>query len=233
MNTRAERDRLPGPADSPASSGAIPPSDGENSLIEELFTRVIASADREGLIDIAYRTLDSPLGPLLVAATPTGVVRLAFAVQGHDRALEELATQVSPRVLRLPWRLDAAAAELDEYFHGRRTQFSVPVDLRLAQGFQRSVLEQLPTIPYGSTAGYARVAQSAGSAGAARAVGTACARNPVPILVPCHRVTRSDGSLGGYIAGPAAKRFLLEVESGSAEGGPASTPSRDPQEGTR
>src|SRR5699024_7563665 len=173
--------------------------------------------------DIAYRTIDSPLGPLLVAATPVGVVRVAFAVQGLDHALEELAAQISPRVLRLPWRLDAVATELDEYFRGLRSRFTVPVDLRLAHGFQRSVLEHLPEIPYGRTAGSARVAASAGSARAARAVGTACSRNPVPILVPCHRVTRSDGSLGGYIAGPAAKRYLLDVESSA----PASASDRE------
>lgn len=222
--------------------GMIPPSAREGSLVEELFSRVLDGADREGLIDVAYRTIDSPLGPLLIAATPVGVVRVAFAVQGLDRALEELAVQISPRVLRLPWRLDAVAAELDEYFRGLRSQFTIPVDLRLAHGFQRSVLEHLPEIPYGRTAGYAQVAESAGNARAARAVGTACARNPVPILVPCHRVTRSDGSLGGYIAGPSAKRFLLDIESpapvGGSDSGDGSGPGPDhprdaPQEGTR
>ncbi|QDQ96087.1 methylated-DNA--[protein]-cysteine S-methyltransferase [Tomitella fengzijianii] len=186
---------------------------GEHSLVEELFTRILSGADREGLIDVAYRTMDSPLGELLIAATPSGVVRVAFGVQGHDAVLDDLATRVSPRVLRMPWRLDDVATEIDEYFRGVRAAFTVPVDLRLAHGFQRAVLEHLPQIPRGATAGYAQIAQAAGSSGAARAVGTACSRNPLPILLPCHRVTRSDGSLGGYIAGPAAKKYLLDLEA--------------------
>ncbi|WP_182358665.1 methylated-DNA--[protein]-cysteine S-methyltransferase [Tomitella gaofuii] len=201
------------PLDTLALLQAAGPDAGERSLVEELFAGILSGADHEGLIDVAYRTMDSPLGPLLIAATPSGVVRVAFSVQGHDAVLEDLAARVSPRVLRMPWRLDAVATEIDEYFRGVRAAFTVPVDLRLAHGFQRSVLEHLPEIPRGGTAGYAQVAQAAGSAGAARAVGTACARNPIPILVPCHRVTRSDGSLGGYIAGPAAKKYLLDLET--------------------
>src|SRR5699024_7844136 len=144
----------------------------------------------------AYRVMDSPFGPLLIAATSTGVVRVAFAVQGHDQVLEDLAARVSPRVVHLPRRLDTAAAELDEYFRGARSGFTVPVDLRLAHGFGRNVLERLSEIPYAQTAGYARIAAAADNPAAARAVGTACSRNPVPLLVPCHRVVRSDGSLG-------------------------------------
>lgn len=194
---------------------AAGPSAEEHSLVEELLGRMLAGADAEGLIDIAYRTVESPLGRILIAAAPSGVVRVAFAVQGHERVLDDLAARISPRVLRMPWRLDPVAFQLDEYFRGVRTRFTVPVDLRLAHGFQRTVLHRLQQIGYGETAGYAQVAAAAGSEHAARAVGTACARNPVPILVPCHRVTRSDGSLGGYIAGPAAKRLLLDLESGA------------------
>ena len=198
--------------------GSAEPGPDERSVVEDLLGRLITVADEDGHVDIAYRTMDSPLGELLIAAAPSGVVRLAFSVQGHARVLDDLARRISPRVLRMPWRLDPVAFELDEYFNGLRTGFTVPVDLQLAHGFQRAVLEALGTIGYGSTAGYAAVAEAAGSPRAARAVGTACARNPVPILVPCHRVTRSDGSLGGYIAGPAAKRLLLDLESRPAPG---------------
>ncbi|GAA4803267.1 methylated-DNA--[protein]-cysteine S-methyltransferase [Tomitella cavernea] len=211
------------PLDTLALLQAAGPEAGEHSVVEELFAHILTGADHEGLIDVAYRTMDSPLGPLLIAATPSGVVRVAFSVQGHDAVLEDLAARVSPRVLRMPWRLDGVATEIDEYFRGVRAAFTVPVDLRLAHGFQRRVLEHLPEIPRGGTAGYAQVAQAAGSAGAARAVGTACSRNPIPILVPCHRVTRSDGSLGGYIAGLAAKQYLLDLETAEEPSDAAAT----------
>lgn len=178
-----------------------------------LHERLVAGADAAGLLDVAYRTLDSPLGPLLLAATPVGVVRIAFEGEGHDAVLVTLADRVSPRVLRVPARLDAAARQIDEYFAGARRRFDVPVDLRLAAGFRRAVLEHLRSIAYGATQSYAVVAAAAGNPAAVRAAGSACATNPVPVVVPCHRVVRSDGTLGGYLGGLDAKRLLLALES--------------------
>jgi methylated-DNA-[protein]-cysteine S-methyltransferase len=177
-----------------------------------LRERLATDADRDGLLDLAYRTVDSPVGLLLLAATSAGLVRVAFDGQGHAAVLEDLAREISPRILKAPRRLDAVARQLDEYFTGRRHRFDVAVDLRLARGFRRTVLEQLPNIAYGTTATYAAVATAAGSPQAVRAVGSACARNPVPVVVPCHRVVRSDGTIGGYAGGPAAKRTLLGLE---------------------
>ena len=178
-----------------------------------LHARLVRDADAAGLLDVAYRTLDTPVGPLLLAATEAGLVRVAYAREDHDAVLDRLARDVSPRVLRAPARLDAVARELDEYFAGRRDRFDVPLDLRLARGFRREVLGFLPTIGYGTTASYASIAALAGSPKAVRAVGTACATNPLPVVVPCHRVVRSDGTLGQYVGGPDAKRALLALES--------------------
>jgi methylated-DNA-[protein]-cysteine S-methyltransferase len=179
---------------------------------EDRYRRLVAAADAEGILDVAYRTHDSPIGPLLLAATAQGLVRVAFASEDHDEVLRRLAQLVSPRVLRAPDRLSSAARELDEYFEGRRHTFDLPVDLRLARGFRQRVLRCLPDIAYGRTASYAAVAASAGSPNAMRAVGTACATNPVPLVIPCHRVVRSDGGLGGYAGGPEIKARLLELE---------------------
>jgi methylated-DNA-[protein]-cysteine S-methyltransferase len=179
---------------------------------EALYRRLVAAAEAEGILDVAYRTVDSPIGSLLLAATDEGLVRVAFASEDHDQVLQRLAQLVSPRVLKAPGRLSAAARELDEYFEGRRRSFDLPVDLRLARGFRLQVLRHLPEIGYGRTASYAAVAASAGSPNAVRAVGTACANNPVPLVIPCHRVVRSDGSPGGYAGGPELKLRLLELE---------------------
>jgi methylated-DNA-[protein]-cysteine S-methyltransferase len=148
----------------------------------------------------------------LLAATEQGLVRVAYENQDHDRVLATLAELVSPRVLRAPARLDPAARQLEEYFGGQRQRFDLPLDLRLAHGFRRSVLGHLPDIGYGHTESYAQVAAAVGSPRAIRAAGTACALNPLPVVVPCHRVIRSDGSLGQYAGGPAAKEILLELE---------------------
>jgi methylated-DNA-[protein]-cysteine S-methyltransferase len=176
-----------------------------------LRERLVADAERDGILDVAYRTVDTPVGPLLLAATPVGLVRVAYG--SPDEALSSLAEKVSPRILRAPARLDEVARELDEYFAGSRRSFDVPLDLRLASGFRRAVLDHLPDIDYGRTASYAEVAAAAGSPRAVRAVGTACARNPVPIVVPCHRVVLSDGSMGRYVGGEDAKRTLLGLEA--------------------
>lgn len=178
-----------------------------------------SSAARGGLLDAAYRTVDSPIGSLLIAATEQGIVRVAFASEGHDAVLESLAARLGARMLRMSSRegigreLDAAARELDEYFAGGRTAFDLPLDLRLSTGFRRTVLGHLTEIAYGRTESYAQVAAAAGNPRAVRAVGSACATNPLPVIVPCHRVLRSDGSLGGYLGGLDAKRALLALEA--------------------
>ena len=184
----------------------------DNDLIR-LRTGLAAAAERENLLDVAYRTVDSPVGPLLIAATPTGLVRVAFSSEGHDGVLQNLSDRISPRVLHAPARLDSVALQLDEYFAGRRHDFDVPLDWQLSTGFRRVVLEHLATdIHYGSTASYGTLARLSGSPKAVRAVGTTCATNPIPVVVPCHRVVRSDGTMGGYRGGPAAKRVLLDLE---------------------
>jgi methylated-DNA-[protein]-cysteine S-methyltransferase len=187
--------------------------DGDPDQLRLLRDRLAAAAQAEGILDIAYRTVDSPVGPLLLAATEVGLVRVAYAAEDHDKVLQALANRVSPRILRAPARLDATASELEEYFDGRRRSFDVPLDWRLTAGFRRTVLHHLPEISYGQTATYASVARLAGSPKAFRAVGTACATNPLPVVVPCHRVVLSDGGIGHYLGGPDAKRTLLTLET--------------------
>ncbi|OMH35253.1 cysteine methyltransferase [Tersicoccus sp. Bi-70] len=187
---------------------ATTPTDAD---LAALHARLESRADAD--LDVVYRTVDSPVGPLLLAATDAGLVRVAFAVEDHDAVLQTLADRVGPRILRAPGRLDAAAREVEEYFAGRRHSFDLPLDLRLSAGFRRLVQEHLPHIGFGSTASYAQVAVAVGNPGAVRAVGTACATNPLPVVVPCHRVLRSDGSLGGYVGGLDAKRTLLTLET--------------------
>ncbi|MHA3702594.1 methylated-DNA--[protein]-cysteine S-methyltransferase [Jatrophihabitans sp. YIM 134969] len=184
----------------------------DTAALASLHARLVTAAAEQDLLDLAYRTVDSPLGPLLVAATPAGVVRVAFASEGHDDVLTALAAAVSPRVLHAPGRLDAAARELDEYFAGDRHDFDLPLDLRLTRGFRRTVVEHLRAIPYGTRASYGAVAAGVGHPAAVRAVGTACATNPVPLVVPCHRVVRSDGTTGAYRGGAEAKARLLAWE---------------------
>ncbi|WP_243867463.1 methylated-DNA--[protein]-cysteine S-methyltransferase [Actinophytocola oryzae] len=178
-----------------------------------LHERLTAAAARERLLDVAYRTLDTPVGTLLLAATEEGLVRVAYAREDHDAVLAKLADAVSPRILRAPARLDPVARQLGEYFDGGRQTFDLPLDLRLARGFRLAVLTHLPAIGYGRTESYAQVAAAAGSPRAVRAVGTACATNPLPVVVPCHRVVRSDGSYGGYVGGEDTKRTLLTLEA--------------------
>jgi methylated-DNA-[protein]-cysteine S-methyltransferase len=181
--------------------------------LQRLHARLERDAQAADLLDIAYRTVDSAVGPLLLAATPLGLLRVAFANEGHDTVLQNLAARISPRMLEAPTRLDAIARQLDEYFAGRRHRFDVALDWSLSHGFRRTVLEHLNAdIGYGATASYATVARLSGSPKAVRAVGTACATNPIPIFVPCHRVIRSDGTVGAYRGGPAAKRVLLDIE---------------------
>jgi methylated-DNA-[protein]-cysteine S-methyltransferase len=188
-------------------------TDADDDEMRLLRARLAAAAQRDGVLDVAYRTVDTPIGPLLVAATEVGLVRVAFAVEGHDAVLQHLADRVSPRILCAPRRLDAIANELDEYFAGARTGFDVPLDCQLSAGFRSTVLHHLPGIAYGHTATYAAVAQLAGNPKAVRAVGSACATNRLPVVVPCHRVVRSDGGIGGYLGGVEAKRALLNLEA--------------------
>jgi len=190
--------------------GALPEIDNETN--ERLHARLQAAAEREGVLDISYRTIATPVGELLLAATEHGLVRVAYARENHDAVLAKPAQEISPRILRAPSRLDRVARQLDEYFGRHRTTFDLSLDFRLATGFSRVVLTHLPEITYGHTESYAEVAAAAGSPKAARAVGTACAKNPLPVVVPCHRVVRSDGSSGGYVGGPEAKQTLLTLE---------------------
>jgi|tagenome__1003787_1003787.scaffolds.fasta_scaffold20651423_2 methylated-DNA-[protein]-cysteine S-methyltransferase len=189
------------------------PDAGESAALARLQAVLARRAAEEDLLDVAYRELDTPLGRLLLASTPAGLVRVAFPLEDAEAVLASLAAQVSPRVLRAPARLDAVARELDEYFDGRRHAFDVPVDLQLARGFRRAVLEKLVDVPYARTVSYAELAARTGSPKAVRAVGTACALNPVPLVVPCHRVVRSDGTPGSYRGGAEAKRRLLALEA--------------------
>lgn len=178
-----------------------------------LLARLADRAGVEGLLDVAYRLVDSPFGSLLVAATPAGVVRVAYEREDHDAVLGRLADAVSPRVLHAPGRLEVAARELGEYFAGRRRRFDLTLDLQLAHGFRQEVLGQLRAIAYGTTASYSVVAAALGRPAAVRAVGTACATNPLPVVVPCHRVVRRDGSAGGYVGGSQVKQALLALEA--------------------
>lgn len=183
------------------------------AAMDRLHARLESTARDAGLLDVAYRTVDSPIGTLLLATTELGMLRVAFDREGIDAVLEDLARDVSPRILRAPARLDRAARELDQYFAGDRQAFDLPLDLRLSHGFRRTVLERLTHIEYGTTASYGDVAEAAGNPRAARAVGSACRTNPLPLIVPCHRVVRSDGSIGQYLGGVEAKRLLLSMEA--------------------
>jgi methylated-DNA-[protein]-cysteine S-methyltransferase len=172
-----------------------------------------ARAEEEGLLDVAYTSVDSPLGPLVVASTPNGLVRVSYTeFRGEDEVLEELARRVSPRVLEAPARLDGVRRELDEYFEGRRQRFDTPIDWSHLAGFTREVLRATARIGFGEVSTYAGVAEAAGSPRAVRAAGNALGANPMPVVVPCHRVLRTGGALGGYTGGLERKEFLLRLE---------------------
>jgi methylated-DNA-[protein]-cysteine S-methyltransferase len=187
-------------------------ADGAGELDQRLLDRLADGAARRGLVDVAVAPVETPIGPLLLAVTDEGVVRVAFEGEGFDHVLEQLAARVSPRVLEAPRRLDPVRRQIEEYFDGRRTEFELPVDMRLAHGFRRRALGVVAAIPYGHTKSYKEVATSAGSPSAVRAAGSACATNPVPIVVPCHRVLRTGGGLGGYGGGLDRKEQLLRLE---------------------
>jgi methylated-DNA-[protein]-cysteine S-methyltransferase len=193
---REAADRLPDPPD---PAGAV------SALAER--------ASAEGLLDVAYATVDSPLGPLMVAGTPNGLVRLSYSEFRDDEAvLSDLARRVSPRVLEAPARVDRVRRELDEYFEGHRTKFELPIDWTLTRGFTTEVLRATAAVGFGHTTTYSEVARTAGSPRAVRAAGNSLGSNPMPIVVPCHRVLRTGGGLGGYTGGLERKEFLLRLE---------------------
>jgi methylated-DNA-[protein]-cysteine S-methyltransferase len=190
------------------SAAALP-----DSPSPELDRLLAERAAAEELLDVAYATVESPLGPLVVASTPRGLVRVAYTDSKADAGvLEELARKVSPRVLEAPARLDVARRELDEYFEGRRTDFDLPLDWALTRGFTSRVLQATARIEFGSTSTYARVAGQAGSPRAVRAAGNALGANPLPVVVPCHRVLHTGGGIGGYTGGLERKEYLLRLE---------------------
>jgi methylated-DNA-[protein]-cysteine S-methyltransferase len=194
----------------PYGLAAVPIRAAELTRLHERLARVAAAQD---LLDVGYALYDSPVGRLLLAATPRGLVRVAFECEDHDRVLRTIADRISPRVLLAPDRLAEAVRQLDAYFAGRRRSFDLPLDRVLSSGFRRTVQDHLPSIPYGRTESYAEVATRLGRPRASRAVGSGCATNPLPVVLPCHRVLRSDGTLGGYAGGLAAKAALLELEA--------------------
>jgi methylated-DNA-[protein]-cysteine S-methyltransferase len=169
-------------------------------------------AEREGLLDVAYAPFDSPIGRLTVFATRRGLAMLAYPEEGVDAAMSRVAAGISPRILAAPHRTDPVRRELDAYFAGHLHRFSTPVDWRLVEGFTARVLHATAEIPYGSVSTYRQVAEEAGSPRAYRAAGNALHVNPIPIVVPCHRVLPSGGSLGGYGGGVERKEFLLRLE---------------------
>lgn len=196
-----------------AAAGRAVADPQETAALAALHARLADGAEAAGLLDVAYTVVDSPVGGLVLAATGTGLVRVAFECEGVDTVLQDLSTRISPRLLEAPDRLAAAAAQLREYFEGTRRSFDLALDLRLTTGYRRTVVEALQGIAYGRTATYAGVAALTGNPGAVRAVGTACGRNPLPLVIPCHRVLRSDGTTGGYRGGPAVKKTLLDLEA--------------------
>jgi methylated-DNA-[protein]-cysteine S-methyltransferase len=174
--------------------------------------RLNARVAAEGLADVSYAPADSPFGPLLLAATRRGLVRLAFPEEDIDSVLERLAHKISPRIVEAPAPLEPARRELEEYFGGGRRRFALKLDWALVGDFGRRVLRVTSQIPYGGVLSYAEVAADAGSPRGSRAAGNALGANPLPIVIPCHRVLRSGGALGGYGGGPERKRWLLELE---------------------
>jgi methylated-DNA-[protein]-cysteine S-methyltransferase len=179
---------------------------------DRLMSRLGPRAQAAGLVDVAYASMDSPLGELLVAVTDRGLVRVSYASEIADEVLAELAERVSPRVLRLPARTDEVRRELDEYFAGSRRSFDIPVDWSLVRGFAQGVLRATARVPFGQVTSYRQMAEAAGSPRASRAAGNALGSNPIPIVVPCHRVLHSGGGLGGYAGGLERKKLLLTLE---------------------
>ncbi len=180
--------------------------------LESLRATLARRADADGLLDVAYGTHDSPLGPLTIFVTPRGLVRLSYPGEPLDEQLDQLAAVISPRVMAAPERTDEVRRQLDAYFGGTRRRFDLAIDWRLLSGFRADVLRATARIPFGAVSSYRAIATAAGSPNAYRAAGTALGSNPLPIVVPCHRVLHSGGGLGGYAGGLDRKRFLLRLE---------------------
>jgi methylated-DNA-[protein]-cysteine S-methyltransferase len=174
--------------------------------------RLSARALDEGIADIGYGPVDSPFGTLTAAVTEEGLVRLAFPEEPLDEVLERLARKLSPRIVEAPARLEQVRRELEEYFNGARRDFEVPLDRVLMSAFAKRVLAATAAIPYGEVSTYTKMAAAAGSPRGSRAAGNALGSNPIPVIVPCHRVLRTGGNLGGYGGGLDRKRWLLELE---------------------
>lgn len=175
--------------------------------------RLARRADDEGLVEVAYTTFDAPIGTMLVATTRRGLLRVGLPTETFDRVLTRIASTVSPLVLELPQRTDEARRELEQYFEGGRREFDLPLDWRLAHGeFTRRLLRDLERVPFGEVITYSEAARRAGSPRAHRAAGNALGSNPIPVVVPCHRVIRAGNVLGNYGGGPELKRYLLEHE---------------------
>lgn len=185
----------------------------EDSEAAEVAAAFAVRSDREGLLEIGYGTVDTPVGTMLVASTPRGLLRVALPREDFDDVLERLASRVSPRVLELPRRVELPRRELDEYFAGARREFDLALDWALIRApFTSSVLESIRAVPFGEAITYAEAAARAGNPRASRAAGNALGSNPIPVVIPCHRVVRSGGEIGGYGGGPELKRFLLHHE---------------------
>jgi methylated-DNA-[protein]-cysteine S-methyltransferase len=202
-------------------STALPRGDADAAT-----ERFVARAEDERLLDVAYSSVDSPFGDLLAAATPRGLLRLSYDRTRNDEVLAEIAAKVSPRVLEAPARLDPVRRQLDEYFEGRRQAFELGLDWGLTRGFFRKILRETARLGYGELATYKQMAEAAGSPRAVRAAGNALGSNPIPIVVPCHRIVRTGGKMGGYggelgpyIGGPGIKQRLLELEGALDERG--------------
>lgn len=199
----------------PGPPGSVPSANGDAphpqmNAVEDLVATALAGAEAEGLVDVAWVVEDTPIGPLTLAATPDGLVSIGFGRE--QEMLPGLAARISPRVVHLPARFDDVRRQLDEYFAGRRRHFDVALDRRLSHGYRLAVLTELSSVPFGETVSYRDLAERTGNPGASRAVGSAMATNPIPIVVPCHRVLRTGGALGGYGGGLDTKVWLLRHE---------------------
>ena len=180
--------------------------------LDALRAALARRAADEGLLDVAFGTYESPLGSLMLMVTPLGLIRLSYPGESIDDQLQDVADRVSPRILEAPERTDLVRRQLDAYFAGRRRAFDVPIDWRLVRGFAGDVLRATARIPFGGVSSYREIAAAAGSPNAYRAAGNALGSNPVPIVVPCHRVLHAGGGLGGYTGGLERKRYLLHLE---------------------
>lgn len=207
-----ERALRRGPTHARVEPRSSPSTPKERAAASEAARRFSELAAARGLAELSYAEADSPFGRLLLATSGQGLLRLAFPEEDRDEVLDRLARRVSPRIVEAPARLDRARRELDQYFAGDRRTFELPLDWSLVGPFGQRVLRTAARIPYGGVLTYAEVAAEAGSPRGSRAAGNALGANPIPIVVPCHRVLRGTGALGGYAGGLERKQFLLELE---------------------